>query len=258
MMAGRSALDGSAVAFTPASLSSGTAWYDPSDLSTMFQDVLAMTAVTASGQTCQRVNDKFGSGRYMANATAGTSPAYTSSSGLHYLLGDGTDDELNGTLSTTLASGIITASAYEVCIGARIASSSTNTANGYDNKGILSETGGYFNSGYARSSNAIGGFNWHSGTKTVEDSYTFGTDVVISQRHESNSLYIRLNSATEVSTASVLDTDVLTGTVRLFRTLASGSLSARIYGIVVCNAVLSSTERNDLRTWMAAKSGVTL
>jgi lysophospholipase L1-like esterase len=45
------------------------AWYDPNDLSTLFQDTAGAVPVTAAGQTVKRVNDKSGRGNHATNAT---------------------------------------------------------------------------------------------------------------------------------------------------------------------------------------------
>lgn len=65
--------------FNPLSLfASGEqgAWYDPSDLSTMFQDTAGTTPVTATGQTVARINDKSGRGNHATQATAASRPIY--------------------------------------------------------------------------------------------------------------------------------------------------------------------------------------
>lgn len=45
-------------------------WYDPSDLSTLFQDAAGTTPVTTTGQTVRRVNDKSGNALHISNAGA--------------------------------------------------------------------------------------------------------------------------------------------------------------------------------------------
>lgn len=94
----------SSVAFSPLSLfASGEqgAWYDPSDLSTMFQDTAGTTPVTATGQTVARINDKSGRGNHATQATAASRPIYqVDGNGKAYLLFDGTDDFLlTGTIT---------------------------------------------------------------------------------------------------------------------------------------------------------------
>lgn len=84
--------------FSPRSLVSGStmmAWYDPSDLSTLFQDSAGTTPVTASGQPVGKMNDKSGNGLHMLQATSAKRPTYTTSGGLHFLDFDGTDDAMS-------------------------------------------------------------------------------------------------------------------------------------------------------------------
>ncbi len=89
---------GGGVSFTPASLFVGGeqgAWYDPSDLSTMFQDEAGTIPVTASGQAVARINDKSGRGNNAIQATVSSRPIYQTASGKHWLEFDGVDDSIN-------------------------------------------------------------------------------------------------------------------------------------------------------------------
>jgi hypothetical protein len=70
-------------------------WYDPSDFSTMYQDNLGVTPVTAVGQTVGRIEDKSGNGNHATQATAASRPILRQTAGgLYYLEFDGTDDFL--------------------------------------------------------------------------------------------------------------------------------------------------------------------
>ena len=65
--------------FSPASLfATGEqgAWYDPSDLSTLFQDDAGLTPVTAAGQSVGRINDKSGRGNHATQSNAAQRPTY--------------------------------------------------------------------------------------------------------------------------------------------------------------------------------------
>lgn len=65
------------VGFSPASLFSAGeqgVWYDPSDMSTMFQDSAGTTPVTAVEQPVGRILDKSGRGNHATQATAGSRP----------------------------------------------------------------------------------------------------------------------------------------------------------------------------------------
>ena len=85
-------------AFSPASLfASGEqgAWYDPSDLTTMFQDRAGTTPVTADGQTVGKILDKSGNDNHAVAPSDAARPLYKTSGGLHRLQFDGVDDSLS-------------------------------------------------------------------------------------------------------------------------------------------------------------------
>ena len=51
-------------------------WYDPSDLTTLFQDTAGTTPVTTPGQTVARINDKSGRGFHATQSTTASRPTY--------------------------------------------------------------------------------------------------------------------------------------------------------------------------------------
>lgn len=83
--------------FSPASLfSSGEqgVWYDPSDLSTMYQDAAGTIPVTAVGQPVGKILDKSGRGNHATQSTTARRPTLQQESGKYYLSFDGVDDYL--------------------------------------------------------------------------------------------------------------------------------------------------------------------
>ncbi|GGH45850.1 hypothetical protein GVY41_02965 [Frigidibacter albus] len=62
--------------FTPAQLAGLVACYDPSDLSTLFQDVARTVPVTAAGQSVAAMADKSGSGRHMVQTVTAARPVF--------------------------------------------------------------------------------------------------------------------------------------------------------------------------------------
>jgi hypothetical protein len=80
-------------AFTPATVSP-TAWYDPSDLTTLWKDTAGTDPVTADGDAVARIDDKSGNGYHWLQATAANRPLYKTAGGLHWLLFDGVNDAL--------------------------------------------------------------------------------------------------------------------------------------------------------------------
>lgn len=73
-------------------------WYDPSDITTLFQDSAGTTPVTAAGQPVGRMLDKSGRNNHALQATAGSRPLYQiDGAGKPYLQFDGVDDSLDAT-----------------------------------------------------------------------------------------------------------------------------------------------------------------
>ena len=88
---------GGSVPFSPLDLFAAGeqgAWYDPSDLSTMFQDAAGTTPVTADGQPVGLILDKSGRGNHASQATAAARPLYKTDGTYRWLQFDGVDDSL--------------------------------------------------------------------------------------------------------------------------------------------------------------------
>lgn len=88
-------------------------WYDPSDLSTLFQDAAGTTPVTAAGQPVGKILDKSGNGAHATQSTATSRPILGLESGRYYLTFDGVDDWLStaaidftGTAKMTVVAGV--------------------------------------------------------------------------------------------------------------------------------------------------------
>jgi len=68
-------------------------WFDPSDLSTLFQDAAGTTPVTAAGQPVGLILDKSGNASNASQGTAAARPTYQiDAGGRPYLAFDGVDD----------------------------------------------------------------------------------------------------------------------------------------------------------------------
>lgn len=95
---------GSFSLFSPLSLFAASEpgfWFDPSDLSTLFQDTAGTTPVTAAGQSVARIDDKSGRGNHATQSNALQQPTYqVDSNGRGYLNFDGSDDSfVTGTIT---------------------------------------------------------------------------------------------------------------------------------------------------------------
>jgi len=87
--------------FSPADLFASSeqgAWYDPSDLSTLFQDSAGTTPVTTAGQPVELMLDKSGRANHATQATAAARPTYQTGPARATL--DKVDDRLLVTVPT--------------------------------------------------------------------------------------------------------------------------------------------------------------
>lgn len=103
------------------SLANNGVWYDPSDLSTLFQDAAGSIPVTAAGQPVGKILDKSGRGNHATQSTAGFKPLYQAENGLGYLSFDGVDDFL-------VAGNVDFSSSDKIAVAAGGSKSSPNTA----------------------------------------------------------------------------------------------------------------------------------
>ncbi len=192
--------------------------------------------------------------RVGAAVTATTNPAVTGvpdydTTGFPiYLRADGVDDRLIG----PAISNIISASAYEACIGARVLAASTSSASPWLNHSLLADGSGYLGVGYVTTSNVIGAFNFDGSTDTVTQAMTPPSTFVLQQRHASGNLVLSLNGGSEASATSG-DTSVFTAETRIFSSNGSTSVQARLYGMVVRSTAFTATERANLLSWMNGK-----
>jgi hypothetical protein len=90
-------LNTSGVLFSPSELFKNGekgAWYDPSDLTTMFQDSAGTTPVTADGQPVGLIRDKSGNNNHASQPVANKRPTYRQAGAERWLDFDGVDDSL--------------------------------------------------------------------------------------------------------------------------------------------------------------------
>lgn len=105
--------------FSPGGLFTGGsvgAWYDPSDISTLFQDSAGTIPVTADGDPVGKILDKSGNGKHLIQGTSASRPVYKidGSTGKPYLWTNDSDAwmsvggfDLSGTENATIFSGLM-------------------------------------------------------------------------------------------------------------------------------------------------------
>lgn len=133
-----------------------------------------------------------------------------------------------------------------------------NNATVYANECLMGDAGAFMGL-FTKTGDAIHVYNWDGNTDTTSASVTEGTAYVAEWRHESGTLYCRLNGGTEVSVASG-NTSSLTSALCIGSTAASPSgpseFDGKIFEMVSYNATPSSTDRDaivaNMMAWIGA------
>ncbi len=252
--------------FSPASLFAGGeqgGWYDPSDLSTMFQDTAGTTPITAPGQAVARINDKSGRGNHLTQATAGSRPAYqVDGNGNGHLLFNGTSGWMASTSVFPLSGSdkvCLLASAY---------------VNGTGNQGLVST--GIAGNGRAQ-------LLYLAGASPVPRASLFGTAgpssitvpaaaapyfvvntlaLDIAGATATDEVVIRQNGATPTQTVAAAGPagtgNFVNGTLTVgdFSTATVFPFNGRVYGLVIRGGTLSAGQISETELFLADKAGI--
>jgi len=239
--------------FSPASLFAGGtegAWYDPSDLSTLFQDSAGTTPVTTAGQPVGLMLDKSGNGNHATQAASSKCPTYTEGGGLSWLAFDGVDDAMDapalGVTSSTLTmlysatqSG---GSASDLIFGVENTTENrfqnSTDSSGLRSTGLQGSGGATFPTYGDPSVNQIAGAVWN------------GSNV-------QNYINGAASGATRSFSGSI---DLTEGTVYIGKSPSFSSylFSGIFRGGLLINRALSAEEVISFSAYLATKSGVTL
>ena len=251
-----------ASAWTPASLFTASevgGWFDPSDLSTVWQDS-ARTTPGAVDQPVGALDDKSGNGNHLVQATADARPILRQSGALYYLERDGADDFLASAATLTLGAGWTLAAA-----GSFTAGSNTSTASML---ALEVSSSNYFMLGMRQSiesaRSAIRGADADPAVSlTTSDggsnSYPDAVAAVLVSRFAALSHDIRSNGTTLDTEATAWDAQALADANLAFgRESVAPVVAANLYAAVAVDRVVNAAELTRLESWLASKSGVTL
>lgn len=216
------------------------AWYDPSDLSTLFQDAAGTTPVTTDSDPVGLMLDISGNGNHVSQAMATKRPLYKTSGGLHWLEFDGIDDFLRATF--TIAQPWERVSAFRQVSWT---SGSRMYSGGNANNGIL--------------------YQWPT-TPTLTlysgaDGPTLatlavGADGVVTERHSGASSRVALNNG---SYATGNAGTSAAGGITIGANYDDGNAGAmRLYGLIIREGTMGERQMSVVRNHLAAKSGVSL
>ena len=225
-----------AVPFSPLSLSP-TAWYDPSDLSSMRQGNTAGSAAAAVNAEVGYLADKSGNGNHATQATSANRPILRQSGALYYLEFDGVDDQLMLPMAGVGVSTIATVGNVPDA-GATNDTIVTLGSQVLIGRDAFAKKIATYNGGDIRSVNTM-----------------VANKVVMLRSRAFNDIDFIVNGAVETFT---------TGTQYHARTPALGSSGSTqyadfdCYGVVIFHRAITNDEAASLATWLGAKAGLTV
>lgn len=235
------------------------AWYDPSDLSTLFQNSDG-TGAPAVGSPVGYMADKSGNGNHIIQATSTKRPTLRQSSGLYYLEFDGVDDGMRTSANIPFATNSVTAVSV-FAAGEKEASGSNQNFAEFSNN-IGSNNGGFrllCTSGDVLRSLHKGTASETINSDAVANPFKSVMSSVASISAPSHSF--RSNGSSVGSNTNTLGTGTYGDHQLSIGSRAGGNsmnLTGKIYGTIVRGAISTSGEIADVEKYLAAKSGVTL
>lgn len=245
-----------AAPWTPLDLGTSLlAWYDPSDLSTLYQDTAGTVPVTATGQPVARMNDKSGNGNYLLIPNASYRPLYKTDGTLHWLEADGVDDKL---ITASSRFGLAANPTISVISGVRILSQASTQHKIFHigDNGSLTLGGSFGSQGWAWRFDGAAVFFGPSATgvdRVTNFRRAAGTTVASSE------FYLNGVSQSQTSTTNPTLSPTNTGASAVLFANNSSSTQAnhRLYGMLYVGLNDRAVEAKA-EAWMATKSGVAL
>ena len=218
-----------------------------------YQDSAGTTPATSDGDRIGRWADQSGNSYHVTQGTSGKRGTLKTSivNGNSVTRFDGTDDCLTG---TTL-SNLIANNAFSFFALISAAAATTNSANTYQNTGIIAESGQYWGA-YLKSAPTIHAYNYDTTDDNVSKSISLSTFFVVHWRHESGNLYISKDGGSESSVASG-NTGSLTGTF----TIGARDSAALFFNGDICeffgyNVALGGTAITNAINYLKSLGGI--
>lgn len=234
-------------------------WFDPSDMTTLFQDSAGTVPVTAAAQPVGRILDKSGRGNHATQATAGSRPMLRNSGALWWLEFDGVDD--------FLVTSSIAFVSDKMLIGAGIRKASDAAVGAVmEFSAAIGSNNGTFNilaPGAAASATVQTGMK---GTirKDVSTTAIFAAPITLVVAGQgdiaSGTSRILVNDVQRMADATGLGTGTF-GNFPLYIGMRAGTslpLAGNLYGLIARETLSSNAEVTSMDRYLGSKSGVAI
>lgn len=247
--------------FNPATLFIGGAvkgaFYDPSDLSTLFQDAAGTTPVTAIGDPVGRILDKSGNGNHATQSAAASRPLLQQTNGLYHLTFDGSNDSMltgainfTGTNKMTVWAGVTKNVDAATAMLAELSADASANAGSFQIRAPNGAAANYLL--------GIRGASFQD--NIVATTYASPiTNVLTQQADFAGAVHniARVNGTQFLGAAGTGGGNF--GNYPLYigrRNNASLPFNGRLYGLIVLGAAASSWQVQVTEQWMAGKTGL--
>lgn len=237
--------------FSPAALFAAGevgAWYDPSDLSTLYQDDALTIPATSVDDPVGGIRDKSGRGNHAKQSTPTARPLLKQdANGRYYLQFDGTDDFLS-------TENIAWPGQYSAWAGVNVSTNGSIQCIIDGDPGAGTRTPQYLRV----SSTTPQSIAFASGDFTDSGSaITSGTNVMLSAFATTTTLDVRNNGASNGTTA--ISGTLASASTPLYLGRYAGSatafMNARLYAAVVRGAASTAAEISSTDGWVNSKTG---
>ncbi|HJR33159.1 MAG TPA: hypothetical protein VJ889_30905 [Pseudomonas sp.] len=234
-------------------------WFDPSDMTTLFQDGAGTVPVTAADQPVGRMLDKSGRGNHATQVTAGSRPLLRNSGALWWLEFDGVDD--------FLATGSIAFVSDKILIGAGIRKTSDAAVGAImEFSAAIGSNNGTFNMlgpGAAAAATVQTGMKGTT-RKDVSTTAIFAAPITLVVAGQGDiaagTSRILVNDVQRMADATGLGTGTF-GNFPLYIGMRAGTslpFAGNLYGMIVRETLSSNAEVTSMDRYLGAQSGVAI
>ncbi len=264
-LGGSLAMNASGAAWSPLTLFAASekgGWYDPSDLSSMFQDSAGTTPAVVDSPV-GRINDKSGNTFHLTQGTTANKPTLRLASGKYYLEFDGVDDSL-----TFATFNLSTTDKVAICAGVRkLSDAATGTLvdlGDGTSVGTISmrapRTAAAVNYGFTgRGDNVTGNSAFVATTFTAPITNVVYCQYDLAGANRAAEIVPRVNAATPtLATAGQADLgagNFSNAVLSVGRNTTFNPLNGYLFGMTIIGRTLTGTERDALETYTNTKTG---